>query len=123
MEGEFLAELYNYLSPPIFGAVGWLFARRKYKAETTTTELANEKSAIDIWRELGQHHVTENDGLKGLVKELQEAQKKCHSESETLRKQVLRYSIQLAEVRAQMSAAGYVFDPNLLPPEDDNPEA
>jgi peptidoglycan hydrolase CwlO-like protein len=34
------------------GAVGWLFGRRKEKAETASNELNNTEKAITIWREM-----------------------------------------------------------------------
>ena len=66
----------NFLPEVITGFssafAGWLFARRKYKAETESNEIENLDKAVALWRTIAEDLKEDNDAVRAQEKTMRE---------------------------------------------------
>lgn len=67
---------------------GWLFGRRKLKAEAASSELENVEKAIAIWRGIASDLEGKFKSLQDEVMELRKELMKLEVENETLKQEV-----------------------------------
>lgn len=80
---EWILHLFTFIIGPGFGGYfGWVFGRRKYRAETRSEELNNEDKNIDLYR---KRIADQNEWLSDLSKRMDQME----AENEKLRAHLL----------------------------------
>lgn len=93
---ELINTILTYLSPIVTAIVGWALGRRQKIAEAESSELANVKSALDIY----------NSMLADLKERMDALTRKCDSlamENDQLRQQLISAQQDNARLRARMA--------------------
>lgn len=83
---------------------GWLFGRRKQKAEAQSSELENVEKAVAIWRQIASDLEGKFTALQTEVNQLRKEVLKLEMENERLKDANRELQLEIDELRTQIKS-------------------